>query len=140
MPEKLNDGFKVFAQEETRLVRASAVLCDFKLMGRKPLNTFRLERQMVPVFSEDKHIGSAAIYFDGASVRALISFDYATPERLDLELNERSLYALCVGDFYVTDPWSGITDYADITKIELQRFPSPYAGADSRLTYTIYEN
>ncbi len=138
--EKLNDGLKIFAQEDTRLVRASAMLFDFSLLDDVPSDIIILERYSVPVIADNKTIGSAALYYDGRAVRALISFDYATPERLDLELGE-PLYAHPIGHTERTDPWTDRIDYVNVESIEVCREPNKSTLIDGgKLAFTYYEN
>lgn len=98
----LNDGFRVFTQEETRLVRATAKLFDFEERHVEAAAQVTFTRHTVPVYegSTARWIGSASLFVLHDTVMAYISFDYSTPERLDLDV-QIPVYAIPVGDYYL---------------------------------------
>ena len=139
----LHDGFKVWTQEEVRLVRATATLFDFDVLpGSRFLlvsPTLLFSRLVVPVFEGEKKIGAASLFGAGRKVVALISFDYETPERLDLDLN-RPVYASPRGDFFLDpSPQAGYTvDYIDVAGVDLSTTASDRKGASFPLCLTQY--
>lgn len=140
MTEKLNDGFRVITQEETRLVRASAVLFDFKAEGfanNGVADYVTLERQVVPVFEGELQVGAATLFVMNGQVIALMGFDYATPERLDLEVGT-PVFAVPRGDFYLR-PGDLKVDYVEVSGIDLITTPPSRNGIGSRLTVTLYD-
>jgi hypothetical protein len=137
---KLNDGFRVIAQEETKLVRASAVLFDFNAASwvrHGVADYVTLERQVVPVYEGEVQVGAATLFVTNGQVVALIGFDYATPERLDLQLGT-PVFAVPRGDFYLR-PSDLVVDYVEISGIDLFYTPPTHAGIGGPLTVTLYD-
>jgi hypothetical protein len=115
---QLNDGFRVIVQEETPLFRAHAVLFDLEKLGVKVSDFVTFERHSLPVMYINPGrvtsgtIGSAGLYMSDKKIQALISLDYHTPERFDLQL-DNPVYVTPVGSYYLrgTDL---VMDYVDI--------------------------
>jgi hypothetical protein len=145
LPKGLHDGFSVYTQEETRLVRATATLFDLDLQpSLRPLRldaTRTLSRLIVPVFEGEKQVGAGTIFSTGNKVMALISFDFETPERFDLSLG-RTVYAIPRGDYYLdaTPEEAYTVDYIDISGIDLSTVPSTEEGRGSPLIMTRYSH
>jgi hypothetical protein len=140
---RLNDGFSVFTQEETRLVRGTAVLYDFRRVpyaGKLLVPpTVDFERLVVPVYEGRAKIGAANLFYQDGKVIALITFDYATPERLDLMLG-RNIYAVPRGAFYVDNqhPKWYIVDFVAIEGVDLT-YSHPEEAIGSLVTVTKYD-
>lgn len=145
LPKRLNDDLHVFTQEETPLVRATACLYDFDAMpsvrsGRLLVApTFTFERLVVPVYEGTKPIGAATLYQQGRKVGANITFDYATPERLDLMLGQ-TIWAIPRGTYFLdpTNPRWYIVDLIDVEGVDLSISPSKSPGIGSRVLANSY--
>jgi hypothetical protein len=128
MPE-LHDGFKVITQEETPLFRAHAVLFDLGKLGVKVADFVTFERHSIPVnyLSEgritSRTVGSAGLYVSDKKVQALISIDYHTPERFDLQL-DAPVYVTPVGSYYLRGD-DLVMDYVDVSFLYISSEPSP---------------
>jgi hypothetical protein len=114
----LHDGFKVITQEETPLFRAHAVLFDLGKLGVQVSDHVVFERHSIPVNFlppgrlTSSTVGSAGLYISSKKIQALISLDYHSPERFDLQL-DAPVYVTPVGSYYLrgTDL---VMDYVDI--------------------------
>lgn len=145
LPRGLNDGLAVYTQEETRLVRSTATLFDFRAVegsGRLLLPpTVDFERLVVPVYEGREKVGAASLFFQGGKVMALMAFDYATPERLDLTLG-RDVYAIPRGAYYLdtNHPKWYIVDFVAIEGVDLSMTPDERQGVGSTITVTRYDS
>lgn len=137
LPKGLKDGLSIYTQEETRLVRGTAVLLDFDAQqdfhNRQLLvgSSVSLERPLVPVYEGGTKIGAATVYMNGRKVEALITFDYETPERLDLMVGN-PVWVVPIMEYYVNE--DNEVDYIDVTSISLDRTPHKLVGGLLSLT------
>jgi hypothetical protein len=143
LPKGLHDGLSVFTQEETKLVRATAVLFDLDVQCRplklRIVSTRVFSRLTVPVYEGEVKVGAATVFDADNKIMALISFDYNTPERFDLSIG-RPIYAIPRG-YYCLDPAENVVhnvDFIDIRGIDLSNTPSKEEGRGSRLNVTEY--
>jgi hypothetical protein len=125
---ELNDGFRVITQEETPLFRAHAVLFDLGKLGLKVADFVTFERHSIPVnyFSPgritSKTVGSAGLYVSDKKVQALISIDYHTPERFDLQL-DAPVYVTPIGTYYLRGD-DLVMDYVAVDCLYISSEPS----------------
>jgi hypothetical protein len=126
---QLNDGFRVITQEETPLFRAHAVLFDLEKLEVKVSPFVTFERHSVPVSYLDHgrlvpvNVGSAGLYVSDKKIQALISLDYHSPERFDLQLDV-PIYVTPYGSYYLRGN-DLVMDYVDIEWLDISYQPAP---------------
>ena len=102
MTEKLNDGFRVITQEETPLYRAHVWLFDVAKDGLNYIDgPLDIDKREVPVYASTNGpvVGSAHLFCaQPGFVEALLVFDYHSPERLDLQV-DNPIYAVPIGSY-----------------------------------------
>jgi hypothetical protein len=96
---------RIIENEDARRYVCDAVLYDFSHLGRMLAPNVRLEfANPVPVYSENrpgKPVGYADVFLDEDRLMAQMFIDYATPERLDMEIG-KEVNAVPAGDFSIS--------------------------------------